>query len=597
MAYTISADSMNPHDEPARLDALHRLNLLDTPPSESFDRITRMASQIFDLPISAVSLTDSDRQWFKSRVGVEHRSIPRDKAPCAAVAESTEAIVVPDLLADPRYANSVLASQGARFYAGAPLTTREGFGLGALCVIGMEPRSATASELAALEDLAQMVMAQIELQHAFGRIDPISGLANRIQFFDDLEDLGRDDPGQLRQVVLVELAGHEQVNEGIRVLGPDYVDTMVQEAARTLRRLLGPGRPAYHVAATQFAFLAPLAAEQQEYMLQLVELLGKLRTDGTFRFVTNAKIGMAPFVSGKSAPADVLRTAYSAALDARFSQTDIGFYASEDDEAHRRRFLLLEDFGAALEDPEQLRMVYQPRVDLASRRCVGAEALLRWSHPVLGDVSPAEFIPIIEKTSLARAATDRVIEMGLRQLGAWRNQGLELMLSINISANNLSEVDFAQRVQLSLLKHGVRPEMLELEVTESAVMEDTARALEQLATIDEAGIAIAIDDFGTGHSSLAYLQRLPAKVVKIDQSFIRDLMRGERELTLVRSMISLSHELGYRVVAEGIEIAAAADMLTAMGCDEGQGYYFARPLEAADFAQWFAGDETFHAAA
>ncbi|OBX18042.1 diguanylate phosphodiesterase [Erythrobacter sp. QSSC1-22B] len=588
---------MKTFDESGRLDALRRLNLLDTPPSESFDRITRMASQIFDLPIAAVSLTDSDRQWFKSRVGVAHTSIPRDAAPCAAVAESTETIVVPDLLQDPRYANSVLASQGVRFYAGAPLTTREGFGLGALCVLGMEPKTATASQMAALTDLAQMVMAQIELQHAFGRVDPISGLANRVQFFDDLDDLGRDDPGRTRQVVLVELAGHEQLTEGIRVLGSDYVDTMVQEAARTLRKLLGARRPAYHVAATQFAFLAPLDTDQQAYMAQLAGMLGLLRTDGTFRFVTNAKIGVAPFVTGESSPADVLRTAYSAALDARFSQTGIGIYALAEDNAHRRRFLLLEEFGAALEDPEQLRLVYQPRVDLATRRCVGAEALLRWTHPRLGEISPAEFIPIIEKTSLARSTTASVIEMGLGQLGAWRKQGMDINLSINISATNLSETDFAQRIQLYLLKHGVRPEMLELEVTESAVMEDTSRAIEQLVTFDEAGIGIAIDDFGTGHSSLAYLQRLPAKIVKIDQSFVRDMMLGKRERTLVRSMISLSHELGYCVVAEGIETSATGDLLTAMGCDEGQGYYFAHPMEAADFERWFAGESLVHAAA
>ena len=177
---------MTIHDEDARLDALHQLNLLDTPASESFDRITRMASHIFGLPISAVSLTDRDRQWFKSRVGVEHGSIPRDRAPCAAVAESTEMLVVPDLLADTRYATSVLAEQGVRFYAGAPLVTREGFGLGALCVLGTEPRAATPAEMTALNDLAQMVMSQIELQHAFGRIGPLSVLPNRPQFLDDL---------------------------------------------------------------------------------------------------------------------------------------------------------------------------------------------------------------------------------------------------------------------------------------------------------------------------------------------------------------------------------------------------------------------------
>lgn len=208
------------HDEEGRLDALRQLNLLDTSPSESFDRITRMASQIFGLPVAAVSLTDSDRQWFKSRVGITHMSIPRDRAPCARVAESTEIVLIPDLLADECYATSILAGQGVRFYAGAPLTTREGYGLGALCVLGTEPRNATPAEMSALNDLAQIVMSQIELQHAFGRIDPLSGLPNRTQFLDDLEDLGRNETGSRRLAVLIELARAEQLNNGVRVMAP-----------------------------------------------------------------------------------------------------------------------------------------------------------------------------------------------------------------------------------------------------------------------------------------------------------------------------------------------------------------------------------------
>ncbi|RZM17558.1 MAG: GAF domain-containing protein, partial [Sphingomonas sp.] len=175
---------MSDHHEEARLDALYQLKLLDTLASEGFDRITRMASQIFGLPVAAVSLTDRDRQWFKSRVGVEHRSIPRDKAPCAQVAESTQPLVIEDFQADACYADSVLGRAGTRFYAGAPLVTSEGYGLGSLCVLGTEPRKATEAELAALVDLAAMVMAQIELQHAFGRIDPVTGMPTRNQFRD-----------------------------------------------------------------------------------------------------------------------------------------------------------------------------------------------------------------------------------------------------------------------------------------------------------------------------------------------------------------------------------------------------------------------------
>lgn len=351
---------------------------------------------------------------------------------------------------------------------------------------------------------------------------------------------------------------------------------------------LGADRPAYHVAATQFAFLAPPGVDEASYSEQLATMLQTHRASSSVRFVMTAAIGVAPFAAGITPPRDILRMAHSAALDARASESAVSIYSSSKDYAHQRRFALLNDFGAALDAPGQLRLVFQPRIDLTTRRCLGAEALLRWTHPTLGEVSPAEFIPILEQTSLVRPMTSTVLDMGLRQLGAWCAAGMDIQLSINVSATNLDEKDFAQQVQLYLLKHRVQASMLELEVTESAVMENTGQAMEQLNALDAAGICLAIDDFGTGHSSLAYLQRLPAKVVKIDQSFVRDLLKGEPEQTLVRSMISLSHDLGYRVVAEGIETAAAADMLAEVGCDEAQGYFFARPMEVADFEQWFS---------
>jgi EAL domain-containing protein (putative c-di-GMP-specific phosphodiesterase class I)/GGDEF domain-containing protein len=588
---------MSNQDEEARLDALYKLNLLDTSPNESFDRITRMASQIFGLPISAVSLTDRDRQWFKSRVGVEHMSIPREKAPCARVAEAAEAVLIPDLLADDRYRTSILAGQGIRFYAGAPLITRDGLGLGALCVLGTEARTATAAEMAALDDLAQMVMSQIELQHAFGRIDPLSGLPNRTQFIDDLDDLGRDGSGHPRLAVLVDLARAEQLNIGVRVMGSGYIDDMVQEATRTLRSILGPSRVIYHIAPTQFAFVVAPDIGEEACVTELTLLLEQLRAATNARFVMSATAGIAPFVTGQTTPRDVLRTAQNAALDARPSETGVSVYSTSNDGAHRRRFGLLNDFGAALDQPGQLRLVFQPRIHLGTGTCVGAEALLRWSHPTLGEVPPGEFIPIVEQTSLARPTTAWVLDAGIKQLGIWCAAGRRIQLSLNISAANLNEADFVKRVQRYLLEHGVLATMLELEVTESAVMENSGRAASQLAALNDAGIQLAIDDFGTGYSSLSYLQRLPAKVVKIDQSFVRDLANAEREQALVRSMITLSHDLDYRVVAEGIETAEAAEMLTQMGCDEGQGYFFARPMELADFERWLDDHEGKRAAA
>ena len=401
---------MPDYTEEARLNALYQLKLLDTPASESFDRITRMASQIFGLPVAAVSLTDRDRQWFKSRVGIEHYSVPRDRAPCAQVAEATLPLVVEDLLTSPFYADSVLSRAGTRFYAGAPLITNDGYGLGALCVLGTEPRRASASEMAALVDLAAMVMAQIELQHAFGRIDPVSGLPTKIQFREDLIDLAHDSPGERRFAVVVDLARHDQISKITRALGGVRVDELIGEASKALSGALGPTRTVYHVGATQFAFLSPPSVDGTAYMQLLRSKFATLRAASSVRFVTSIAIGMRPFIVGDLPADDVLRGAASAAQDARGADGSIAVYSPSNDTAHRRQYGLLRDFGAALEASDQLRLVYQPRIELATGRCVAAEALLRWRHPNLGDVSPAEFIPIIEQTSLARPTTQWVLE-------------------------------------------------------------------------------------------------------------------------------------------------------------------------------------------
>ncbi|MBD8621236.1 GGDEF and EAL domain-containing protein [Sphingomonas sp. CFBP 13728] len=580
---------MRNRHETSRLDALHQLKLLDTPASESFDRITRMASQIFGLPVAAVSLTDHDRQWFKSRVGVDHCSIPRAGAPCAEVAESTQALVIEDFLEDPDYAESPLGRAGTRFYAGAPLVTNEGYGLGALCVLGTEPRKASSAELAALADLAAMVMAQIELQHAFGRIDPISGMPTRNQFREDLMDLARDHAGKQYFAVVVDLAREDQISRITRAMGAARVDQMVHEAAQALRAALGPGRNAYQVGTAQFGFISPSDVEWSDYIELLRTSFASMRASSSVRFVTNVNIGVRSFVAGSVSVDDVIRGATSAAQDAREAEGAIALYSPARDIAHRRQYGLLQDFGTALEAGNQLRLVYQPRIDLSTGACIGAEALLRWRHPVLGDVSPAEFIPIIEQTSLARPTTQWVLETAMDQLAAWQRGGLAMTLSANISAANLGEADLSERITTGLARRELPFSCLEIELTESAIMDQPDQALAMLRRFRDAGVCLAIDDFGTGHSSLAYLQRLPAQIVKIDQTFIRDLSRATgSDFALVETMIGLAHRLGYRVVAEGVETAKAAVILEELGCEEAQGFWFARPMEADQFVMWLS---------
>jgi EAL domain-containing protein (putative c-di-GMP-specific phosphodiesterase class I)/GGDEF domain-containing protein len=565
--------------EAARIDALRKLDLLDTPPSEAFDRVTRMAARLFNLPIAAVSLTDTDRQWFKSRVGVEHCSIPRMKAPCAAVADSARVLVLNDLQADPDYSGSPLAASGVRFYAGAPLTTSDGYCLGAMCVLGTEPRQITPDEQAALSDMAAMVMAQIELQHAVGRRDPVSGLPNRTQFFEDLADMAQDRAdGERRCAVLVNLASAEQLSNAARVMGASYLDGMVAEAVRALRSCLPGGARLYHVATTQFVFVAPCGMSEADCAAGLQPWLERRHSWSSSRFVTTPAIGIAPFTLGGLAAPDVLRTAHSAMLDAYQSGQGTGIYSSAQDAAYRRRFTLLNEFGRALESPDQLRLVYQPRIDLRSGQCVSVEALLRWSHPELGPVPPGEFMPIVEQTSMAAPVTAWVIDAALRQLAVWRGEGTLLGMSVNVAAPNLLEPGFAAMVKELLVRHRIPAHWLELEVTESAAMENEGVAHACLHALKRGGIRIAIDDFGTGYSSLSYLQTIPAHAVKIDQSFVRTMDSDERKRALVSTMIKLSHDLGYRVVAEGVETETSRAFLRSQGCDEAQGYLFARPM-------------------
>lgn len=579
---------MNPR-ESTRLAILRQLNLLDTTPSESFDRITRLASQLFNLPIAAVSLTDQNRQWFKSRVGVDHWEIPREKACCAEVTDTTRPLVVNDLLASSIYSDSLLASSGIRFYAGAPLLTDNGHCLGAMCVLGTEPREATEQELAALQDLASMAMAQIDLQHALGRIDGSSGLPNFLQLADDLKDLALDHAGETWHALSIELIDLEHASALQRVMGTDYLDDLSREAAARLQVYLGEERRLYHVGACQFAHLLPgtEVAVLGEAAAVRQALIGN-GLNQTSPFMVRPVVGVSGFrLEQATRASSILRLAHSASRDAREADKTVGLYSSDADARYQRAFELVANIGRALSARDQLRLVYQPRIEIATGACVGAEALLRWRHPALGDISPAEFIPLMEKTAMARSMTDWVMRSAIGQSALWHRQGKKMRVAINVAAVNLQEEDFADRLFALLRSADLPVDAIELELTEGGLLDQGRVATEQLAQLQAAGIRVAIDDFGTGYSSLAYLQQVPAQVVKIDRCFVQGVEDSPRGQILVTSMISMAHDLGYTVVAEGVETSASLALMQAIGCDEVQGFLIARPLEVDDFEQWW----------
>jgi EAL domain-containing protein (putative c-di-GMP-specific phosphodiesterase class I) len=263
------------------------------------------------------------------------------------------------------------------------------------------------------------------------------------------------------------------------------------------------------------------------------------------------------------------------------------FAAGEENDWHLSLFAELDAALAA----GQIWNAYQPKLDIASGRIVGAEALVRWSHPQRGPVPPDKFIPIVEAQGRARDLTLHVLRCALGDAAGWRARGLALGVAVNISATLLRDPAFAVMLEEEIAAAQVPAECLTLEVTESAAMKDSVEAIAALDSWRALGVAISIDDYGTGQSSLAYLQTLPATELKIDKSFVTDLAANGRNAIMVRSTIALAHELGMKVVAEGIEDGDCLARLAEMGCDTGQGWHIGRPMPAAELAALSAGQE------
>jgi EAL domain-containing protein (putative c-di-GMP-specific phosphodiesterase class I) len=272
-------------------------------------------------------------------------------------------------------------------------------------------------------------------------------------------------------------------------------------------------------------------------------------------------------------------------MDALDAPERVCVYDEERDARQTRRLRLIEDLRLAI-GTDAFWLVYQPQFDLRTGRIDGAEALIRWRHPEFGNVSPGEFIPLAEQSNNVKALTRWVFANACRQVAEWRRRGLAIVVSINVSANDLADISFPGFVLRTLDQYGVQPQHLELEITETALSDDIERALESLRILSGLGFKIAIDDFGTGFSSLAQLKRFPIDVLKIDRSFVADLDRSADDALIVRSTIDLAHGMGMSVVVEGVETVPIARLLAEWGAEVLQGYLFSAPLAAPAFEEW-----------
>ena len=437
--------------------------------------------------------------------------------------------------------------------------------------------------VAVFSDISAIKHSQHELAH-LAHHDPLTDLPNRLLFTDRTEQALAAAQQHKRgcALLLIDLDHFKIINDS---LGHNVGDQLLKAVGERLQNLVDTGITLARLGGDEFAVLVEDCSQVVQAAGLAQKILDCLKEPfplDEHQLFVSASIGISLFPSDALNAEQLLRNADSALFKAKSSGREGYALYTEELTAHaQNRIELATELRRALEQQE-LRVYYQPVHDLRDSRLIGVEALVRWQHPQRGLVPPGEFIPIAERTGLIAEIDGWVLENACRQMGQWQAEGRQLsFVAVNISSRLFGRHELYQQVAKVLNDTGLDPSLLELEVTESAVMEDPEVALEQLHRLRELGLSLAIDDFGTGYSSLLRLKRLPVQKLKIDQGFVAGLPCDDDDAAIVRVVIALAQSMGMQVHAEGIETVEQARFLLEQHCELGQGYWFSRPVPAA----------------
>jgi diguanylate cyclase (GGDEF)-like protein len=420
--------------------------------------------------------------------------------------------------------------------------------------------------------------------------DSLTGLPNRVLFHDRveqaIESARRHDTGAV--VMVMDLDHFKEIND---TLGHYHGDRLLQLVGERITSVLRAEDTVARLGGDEFAVLLP-SIPDRGYAISIADkILAGLRStfeiDG-LGLEVGASIGIACFPQHGEDKETLIQRADIAMYVAKAEKSGAQLYETEQDRHSVQRLALAGELRRAIESDE-LVLHYQPKVDVADGRVVGAEALCRWQHPSLGMIMPDEFVPLAEHTGLITPMTRQVINLALEQVADWRAKGHRMSVAVNLCARSFLDSQLLDDISELLAVWNVDPSLLELEITESMIVGDPERARAVLEQLNELGITLAIDDFGTGYSSLAYLRQLPVDEIKIDKSFVLQMGANHADETIVRSIIDLAHNLEMRAVAEGVEDSAILTRLGELGCDVAQGYHISRPLPAKSFERWMDG--------
>lgn len=441
--------------------------------------------------------------------------------------------------------------------------------------------------IATTRDITARKQAEEELRHQ-ALHDMLTGLPNRALLQDRMEQAlcAAQRHEHSLALLLLDLDRFKEVNDTV---GHHHGDMLLQQVAVRLQSALRTSDTVARLGGDEFAVLLA----EDNYTGALIAA-GKISTALEAPFVIDGhrhvvhvgtSIGIALYPDHGLDAEVLLRSADVAMYVAKRRGETCAVYSSDQDHYSPERLALIADLRQAI-TAGGLVLHYQPKIDLATGGVTSVEALVRWVHPHHGLMRPDRFIPLAEETGLMAPMTRWVLEEAFGQCRRWQCAGIDLSVAVNVSMATLHDPQFSELIAELLQRYEVPATHLRLEVTESTLMADVGRTKEVLSRVTALGLGISIDDYGTGYSSLAYVKRLPVDELKIDMSFVRQMREDEADAAIVASTIGLGHSLGLRVVAEGVEDRETQEMLVAMGCDTAQGYYWSRPLPAAELERW-----------